>query len=166
MTRMQPSSGPPAGPTAEPGERRRLDRPPSDRYAAAGTEPDTAAAASTADVATPAPIPGRERVLRGVAVGLAGVIALTILGGPLSVTVGLVGAAGVIGWVMGMVVRPGRAVAVALAVASVALGLVGIWLFAGFEGGALGLIEYLAEVQGILVPLELVVAGGLAAAAS
>jgi hypothetical protein len=167
MTWMQPTSGPPAGPTAEPGERRRLDRPPSDRYTA-GPEPDAAAAAaaSTLDDATPAPIPQRERVLRGVAVGLAGVIAFTILGGPLSVTVGLVAVAGVIGWVTGMVVGPGRALAVTLAVASVTLGLVGIWLFAGFEGGALNLVAYLAEVQGILVPFELLVAGGLAAAAS
>ena len=50
-----------------------------------------------------------------------------------------------------MVVRPGRVVAAAIAVASVALGLVGIWLFAGFEGGALGPVDYLAGVQGVLV---------------
>jgi hypothetical protein len=45
-------------------------------------------------------------------------------------------------------------------------GLVGIWLYAGLEGGALGLIDYLAEVQGILVPVELAAAGILAFASS
>jgi hypothetical protein len=34
------------------------------------------------------------------------------------------------------------------------------------EGGVLDPIEYFAEVQGFLVPLELLVAAGLAAAAS
>lgn len=163
MTRMQPSTGPSAGPSAEPGERRRLDHPPSDRYADLGDEP----ADDSPDVATaPAIPPLTERILRGVAVGLAGVIAFAILGGPLSVTFGLVAAAGAIGWIMGMVVRPGRALAAVLAVSSVALGLVGIWLFAGFEGGALGLVDYLAEVQGVLVAIELAVAGVLAAAAA
>jgi hypothetical protein len=163
MTPMQPSTGPSAGPSAEPGERRQLDRPPSDRFQAGITD---AAAPAEDDADTPAVAPQRERILRGVAVGLAGMIAFTILGGPLSVTVGLVAVAGVIGWVMGMVVRPGRARAVALAVGSVALGLVGIWLFAGYQGGALGIVDYLAEVQGILVPIELAVAGALAAVAS
>jgi hypothetical protein len=162
MARMQSSSGP-AGPSAEPGERRRLDHPPSERYAAVA---DEAAAAAADEEEAPAIPPLSERILRGVAVGLAGVIAFAVLGGPLSVTVGLVAAAGVIGWITGMVVRPGRAIAAALAVASVALGLVGIWLFAGFEGGALGLVDYLAEVQGILVPIELAVAGALAAVAA
>jgi hypothetical protein len=152
MARMESSSGSSAGPSAEPGERRRLDRPPSDRYeAAAADAPDTI----SDEDATPAVVP----------VGLAGVIAFTVLGGPLSVTVGLVAAAGAIGWVIGMVMRPDRALAVVLAIGSVALGLVGIWLFAGLEGGALGLVDYLAQVQGILIPIELAVAGVLAAAA-
>ena len=93
-------------------------------------------------------------------------MAVTVLGGPLSITAGLVGAAAVIGWLAGLATRPLRAAAVAVAVGSVALGLVGIWLFAGLEGGTLGLVDYLAQVQGILVPIELVVAGTLAAAAS
>ena len=163
MSRMQPSTGPSAGPSAEPGERRRLDHPPSDRYADLGDEP---ADDSPDEATTPAIPPLTERILRGVAVGLAGVIAFAVLGGPLSVTFGLVAAAGAIGWIMGMVVRPGRAIAATLAVGSVALGLVGIWLFAGFEGGALGLVDYLAEVQGILVAIALAVAGAVAAAAA
>jgi hypothetical protein len=48
----------------------------------------------------------------------------------------------------------------------VVLGLLGIWLFGRWEGGVLDPLEYLAEVQGFVVPLELLAAGGLAAAAS
>jgi hypothetical protein len=158
MGRMQP----PTGSTPEPGERRRLDHPPSDRYAA----DTTASKTPDATVEAEAGLPARERILRGIAVGLAGAIAMTILGGPLSITGGLVGAAGLIGWLVGIVVRPGRPAAVAIALGSIVLGLLGIWLFAGIEGGVLGPIEYLADVQGLLVPIELVVAGGLAAAAA
>jgi len=65
----------------------------------------------------------------------------------------------------GLVVRPPLRAA-AIAVAVVLAGLLGIWLFGRWEGGVLDPIEYFAEVQGILVPLELLAAGGLAAAAS
>ena len=160
MAAMQPSSGP----SPEPGERRRLDHPPSDRYQTAGTA--TATEPEPADDAADAVPSQQERLARGAAVALVGAIAITILGGPLSITAGLVGAAAVIGWIVGLVMRPGKVPAVALAVASVALGLVGIWLFAGIEGGALGLIDYLAQVQGPLVPIEIGIAGVLAGAAS
>src|SRR5262245_10311101 len=163
MKSMQPSTGQ----SPEPGERRRLDRPPSDRYqqdAAAGARGPSAEADSDAD--SDAPLPARELILRGIGVGIVGAIAMTILGGPLSVTVGLVAAAGAIGWVIGMVSRPLRLAAIVIALVSVVLGLAGIWLYAGVEGGVLGPIEYLAEVQGILVPIELAAAGVLAAAAS
>jgi hypothetical protein len=156
MARMQP---PPAS-LPEPGERRRLDHPPSDRYRS--TAPDDEGVAEPSD----APLPDRERVLRGIAVGLGGAIVLTLLGGPLSITGGLIGAAGAIGFVVGMVMRPLRVGAVIVALGSVALGLVGIWLFAGIEGGVLGIVDYLADVQGFLVPIELIVAGVLALIAS
>jgi hypothetical protein len=158
MVVMHPSSGP----SSEPGERPRLDRPPSDRYQTAGTA--TNAESEPVDAAA---MPTRnDRLLRAVAVGLVGAIAITLFGGPLSITAGLVAAAGVIGWVVGLVARPGKVAAVLIAVGSVALGLVGIWFFAGIEGGALGLVDYLVQVQGVLVPIELAVAGVLAAAAS
>ena len=118
-----------------------------------------------ADDDTPATLSRNERIVRGIGVALVGVLAFVVLGGPLSVTVGLVAVAGVIGWLTGMLVRPDKAIAAVIAVASVAAGLVGVWLFAGIEGGALGLVDYLAQVQGILVPIELAVAGALAAAA-
>ena len=158
MIPMQPSPG--AQP--EPGERRRLDHPPSDRYL------DAPAPAAETDVdaeVVAAPSDG-ERLIRGIGVGLVGIVAIALLGGPLSVTVGLVAAAGAVGWLTGMVVRPKRAPAVAIALASVALGLVAIWLYAGIEGGVLGIVDYLAEVQGILVPIEFAAAGGLALAAA
>jgi len=152
---------PPAAPSPEPGERRRLDHPPSDRYRT--TAPDGNENADAAVDETP--LPDRERVLRGIAVGLGGAIVMTLLGGPLSIVAGLVGAAGAIGFLVGAVMRPLRAGAVLVAVGSVVLGLVGIWLFAGIEGGVLGIVEYLADVQGLFVPVELVVAGVIAAIA-
>jgi hypothetical protein len=163
---MPPTSEPAAGPTAEPGERRRLEHPPSHRYQDAD-EPALATPAAEApnEEASAVPVSRTERILRGTAVALVGVLAVAVLGGPLSVTAGLVAVAGVIGLLTGMVVRPGKVIAAVLAVASVAVGLVGIWLFAGVEGGALPLLDYLAQVQGILVPIELAVAGAVAAAA-
>ena len=153
---------PPAAPSPEPGERRRLDHPPSDRYRPAAPAGDEGVAAAADET----PLPDRERVLRGIAVGIGGAILMTLLGGPLSIVVGLVGAAGAIGYVVGAVMRPLRGAAVLVALGSVALGLVGIWLFAGIEGGVLGIVEYLADVQGLFVPVELIVAGVLAALAS
>ncbi|HEX5013786.1 MAG TPA: hypothetical protein VFV72_06450 [Candidatus Limnocylindrales bacterium] len=157
---MQPSPG--AQP--EPGERRRLDHPPSDRYRDAAPGGGTPGDAD-ADVAA-APPSNAERLIRAIGVGLAGVLAFALLGGPLSVTVGLVAAAGAIGWLAGLVARPLRPAAVAIALASVGLGLVAIWLYAGSEGGVLPIVEYLAEVQGVLVPIELAAAAGLAFAAA
>ena len=87
MAAMQSSSGP----SSEPGERPRLDRPPSDRYQAAGTATEAEPGPDDA-----VPMPSRnDRLLRAVAVGLVGAIAITLFGGPLSITAGLVAAAGV-----------------------------------------------------------------------
>src|SRR5262245_5485222 len=164
MSRMEPSPGP----APEPGERRRLDHPPSDRFAADPTVASDVASDGPADDAgeEAAPLSDRERVLRGVAVGLVGAIAITLLGGPATIVAGLVGAAGATGYVVGAVMRPLRVQAVAVALGSVALGLVGIWAFALLEGGVLGIVDYLADVQGFLVLLELIAAGVFAAAAS
>ena len=65
---------------------------------------------------------------------------------------------------VGSIVRPSLVLGVSLAIGSIALGLVGIWLFAGLEGGVLSLPDYLGEVQGPLVVIELAVAGLVAAA--
>ena len=152
---MQPPTEPPA-PSAqpEPGERGRapqvLDRPPSDRYAAAAAPPTEAESGS--------------RLPQALLAALVGAAVITILGGPLSVTVGLVGVAAVIGWAIGSIVRPLRGLSVGLAIASIALGLIGIWLVSRLEGGVLSLPEYLGQVQGPLVAVEIAVAALVAAA--
>lgn len=150
---MEPPKDPqaPAAPP-EPGERgRQLDRPPSDRYAASAPTAPTEA-------------PAGGRTSQGILAALVGAAIITVLGGPLSVTVGLVGVAAVIGWAVGSSARPSLGLAVALAIGSIVLGLVGIWLVARLEGGVLSLPEYLAQVQGPLVGIEIAVAALVAAA--
>jgi hypothetical protein len=158
MDRMQTPTDPaPTASPPEPGERRRLDRPPSERYADI-PNPD-----ATAEPAEPVAEPSATtRIARGAGVAFIGAAVLILLGGPLSVTAGLVAAAAVIGWLVGTTVRSAGP-AVALALASVAVGLVGIWLFAQSEGGVLGIVEYLLDVHGPLVPIEFAAAGLLAA---
>lgn len=152
-----PTDPAPITSSPEPGERRRLDRPPSERYAEVPS-PDAVAAPDE-----PAAEPSRTtRIARGAAVAVVGAVFIVLLGGPLSVTAGIVAAAAVIGWLVGSTVRSAGP-AVALAFASVAVGLVGIWLFAQSEGGVLGIVEYLADVHGPLVPIEFAAAGLLAA---
>src|SRR6185436_13234329 len=53
--------------------------------------------------------------------------------------------------------------AIALTLFAVVIGAVGTWLHAIAEGGALGLVDYLLETFGIIVPAELVI-GGITAA--
>lgn len=140
--------------TPEPGERRpRLDRAPGERYLAAST-PRAATWSTRLAAASPS-----------VAAALFGVLAFTILGGVLTITAGLIVLAAFIGWLTGRLISPPPRAAV-VAVATVVAGLLGIWLFGRLEGGVLDPIEYFAEVQGILVPLELAAAGAMAAAAS
>jgi hypothetical protein len=154
-----PTDPAPTASSPEPGERRRLDRPPSERYADMPNADADASAAPVEPVAEPS---ATTRIARGAAVAVAGAAVLILLGGPLSVTAGLVAAAAVIGWLVGTTVRS-TAPAVALALASVAVGLVGVWLFAQSEGGVLGIVEYLIDVHGPLVPIEFAAAGLLAA---
>jgi len=150
---MEPPNDPRApGARPEPGERgRQLDRPPSDRYAAASP-------------AAPTQAPVGSRATQGILAALIGAAVITVLGGPLSVTFGLVGVAAVIGWAIGSSVRPSLGLAVGLAVGSIVLGLVGIWLVARLQGGVLGLPEYLGEVHGPLVAIEIAVAALVAGA--
>jgi hypothetical protein len=158
MAAMEPTPTPdrPERPATapEPGDRRPvLDRPPSARFEAAAETPSTGRPIAN----VPAPV-------LAAAIALAGSLVIAVLGGPLSVTTGLVAVAAVIGWAIGSTAGGARMLAVGLAVGSVIVGLVGIWLFANTEGGVLSLPDYLAEVQGVLVPLEIAVAGLVAAA--
>ena len=45
---------------------------------------------------------------------------------------------------------------------AVALGQLGLWWYAGTEGGVLPLVDYLAETFGLLVPLQALLAAGFA----
>lgn len=143
-------------PTNAPGERR-LARPPSERYGR---------------VEEPAAAPGGSLV-RGLALGsvieLLGAAAITVGGGLFAITAGLLVIAGLIGWAAAVAVVSGTgttirastraSIAIGFAVTSVALGQVGLWLLARQEGGVLPLFDYLAEVFGPLVPLEMAIAG-------
>jgi hypothetical protein len=154
MRRMTTTDGPDPVPPA-PGERR-LARPPSERY---GTEEPVPVEAEDGGGSF-----GRALAFGGLtAIALAAGIAL--FGGVILVTAGLVALAALGGWAIGIAVRVGsggtvaaarRAVmAVVLAALAVVGGQLGLWLFARYEGGVLGPVDYLAETFGLLVPIEL-----------
>jgi hypothetical protein len=157
----------PTAPEAEivpptPGEQRRLAHPPSDRYRAA--EAKAAAAAAPRD--DPAASVARGLVL-ALVVALLGALAIIVLGAIATVTTGLIIVAGAVGFGVGVALRFGAggrfargrrvAISVALTVAAIALGQVGIWQYAQAEGGVLTLVDYLAQVFGPLVVVEFVV---------
>jgi hypothetical protein len=102
---------------------------------------------------------------------LAGATVITLAGGVVTVTAGLLVIAAVVGWATAVAVISGdpdasrrvrTVTAVVLAVAGIALGQVGLWLLGREEGGVLGLTDYLAETFGVLVPLELAIGGVVA----
>ena len=126
-----------------PNRATRLDRPPSDRYPRDET---------------PAAVGRGGPAARAVGVALVGAATIAVLGGPLSLTAGLVAVSVVVGLVIGAMLRPATAAAVGLAVGSVIVGLLGVWLFARAEGGVLDPITYFADVEGILAPIQLVLA--------
>lgn len=141
-----------------PGERR-LAHPPSDRYRI-----DDAEEPPTPD---PAASGGRGIVFAAVA-GLAGAAAITILGGLLAVSAGLLVAAAATGWAVAIGLRVGAGdqltradrvrLALTLTLAAIALGQAGLWVYARSEGGVLTPLDYLWEVFGAVVPLEFVAA--------
>ena len=164
MRPMTTTDGPDPGPPS-PGERR-LARPPSARYGAdEPAAPETEATSGSF---------GRAVAFGGLtAIGVA--VAIALLGGVVLVTAGLIALAALGGWAIGIAVRVGSSGAVpaerralmaaVLAGLAVLGGQLGLWLFARYEGGVLGPVDYLAETFGLLVPVELavaVVAGWLA----
>ena len=140
---VEPGDHPPRQPT-------RLDRAPSERYASEQ--------APTAR--------GRDQAARAVGVAIAGAAVIAFLGGPLSMTGGLLAVSVVVGIVLGSTLRPRTAMAVGLAVGSVVLGLLGVWLFSRLEGGVLDPLAYLADVEGPLVLIQLLLAAASATAGS
>jgi hypothetical protein len=145
-----------------PGERaprRLLDRAPSERLAAAR------GVAGTADRAA-AGSPARAVLYGGVA-ALAGALAHLAAATLLLWTGGLLIVAGTVGIVVGLAVAfgagrslrpwPRRALALALALGAVALAVGLSWVQSGMY---LGLLDFVDQVYGLLVPLQLVLAAG------
>lgn len=147
-----------------PGERR-LERPPSARYV-----PD--AATTTAETA--GAVPHGRPLWYAVLVAIAGALAIAVGGGLLAMTAGLLAVAGLVGWGIAVVYggaarttparrkQERRVIAASLGVVAVAAGQLGLWLIARQEGGTLGLIDYLGQVFGILVPLQFAIAALIA----
>ena len=160
MPRMTTPSG--AAPERQDGGERRLARPPSDRYRTTAPAA-SAASAGDGDQAEAGGSLGRA-VTFGALTGLALAAAITVLGGILLITAGLIAVAGLGGWAIAVAVRTGgldavapsrrRALAVGFAAAAVLAGQLGLWLFARYEGGVLGPVDYLAETFELLVPLQ------------
>ena len=164
----------PGAAAADAAERRRRPRRPARSRASAGWRTRRRIAIA------PRSWPRRRRrvaasAARGLAlaaiVAVVGAVAITVLGGVLTLTAGLLVVAAIIGWAIGM--GPARSaagrhrrrpaahrLAVALALGAVVLGQVGLWLYARTEGGVLPLVDYLGEVFGPLVPVAGVRRGG------
>jgi hypothetical protein len=153
-----------AEPSKPPTERRTLSRPPSSRYAEPGEvgrpAADVAPGGSTTSEA-PEASPSSPSALGAVAVAILGAAGFAVVGGILSSATGLLFGAGLVGALIGLLLAPDRSrtvAAAALAIASVLVGALGIWLVARGEGGVLGPLDYLWETFGLLVPAQAVLA--------
>jgi hypothetical protein len=152
-----------------PGERR-LSRPPSERYRE--DEARAAEAEARAQTDATASASAARGVVLAVVVAVIGAAAIVVLGGILTETTGLVVVAGVMGFAIGIVLRWGAGpklstrrrvgIAVVLSLGAVAIAQLGLWQNARVEGGVLSPLDYLWQVYGPLVPIELAVAGGVA----
>lgn len=105
-------------------------------------------------------------VVIAVTIALVGALLFVLLAGAMTLGAGLLVVAAVVGRLVGLAIkgtsldRDRRGViAAAIAVGSVVLGLIGTWAYGRWEGGVLGPVDYLAETFGVLVPLELAIAG-------
>jgi hypothetical protein len=148
----------------EPGERPNrtpLDHAPGERY--------HSTIAAEADAGGSRKCSGPARGIAGaVLVGIAGAALIVAFGGVLGVTLGLVVLAILIGRFVTLALLAGggatitararTAIAVGIAVLAVLLGQLGIGLYAGSQAGLPGVLDYLAQAFGWLVPLQVAVA--------
>jgi hypothetical protein len=155
-------------PTSEPGDRRparRLDRAPGDRYRSSIEPPSGEAGDSVVRPTSPP-----RGLLFAIGGGLVGGLLIVLLAGVLAISVGLLVLAFLTGWLVAEGLRIGGGATIAprirrqliadvIAVVSVALAQVGVWLFARSEGGALELTDYLWQTFGWVAPAQLVIAG-------
>lgn len=87
---------------------------------------------------------------------------LFFLAGPLGVTSGLLIVTAATGWVVGLALKAriagpsGRrvAIAVGLALGAVIVAWIATWGFSRAQGGALGPLDFLAQVYGLLVLVQ------------
>lgn len=160
-------------PPPEPGDRppgARLERPPSARYAPPPAGADTRADSRAA----------LRAFVPAMLVALLTAIGLVLVGGVLAERRGLLALAGIGGAAIGLLAATpatspdgilpallprGRAtrVAIALAVAAVAVGAIGTWLYSLAEGGVLGPLDYIWTVLGPWTPAEAAIAAIAAA---
>jgi hypothetical protein len=154
-----PAATPESGEAVPAAVRRRLEHPPSDRFAVPSPEPDVRGSL--------------PRTVAGAALpSLAGAVLLVVLASPLAVSEPLVLVALLTGIVAGRGARWGgggvvfrqrrRAIATKAVLLGIAAAQVAIWQLAIAEGGVLPLGDYLLAVFGPIAPLELI-AGGAAA---
>jgi hypothetical protein len=146
----------PLTPGHPPGERR-LDRPPSGRYAPSPPTDDVPPAASVVRAS-----------LYGDLAGAAGAVAIVVLAGVLAIGAGLIVVAAAVGRFVGLGVRAGGGgalpsrvgptIAIVTSLAAVGAGQVGTWLYARSEGGVLDLADYLGQTFGWLVPVQFAIA--------
>lgn len=156
---------------SEPAAGRRLDAPPSDRYAS-----ETRGGAPGEGVRASAIGP----LARAAIAAVAGAALLIVVGAILASTAGLLFVAGVTGAAIGLALARARVpgpddaaaalqpttvtwLSVALALGAVVVAAIGTWVIARGEGGVLGPIEYLLETFGPFVPAEAVIAALTAA---
>jgi hypothetical protein len=153
----------------EPGDRpprRRLERAPGERY----VDVDAADAPDSAGGGRPtAPPRGIALAAGAAAVGAA---ATVVLAGVFAVSLGLLVVAFATGWLVANALIAGSAAtiaasrrrwaAVAIAVVGIVLGQLGVWLYARAEGGALGVLDYLWQTFGWIIPAQLAAAAGAA----
>jgi hypothetical protein len=139
-------------PANVPGERR-LAHPPSDRYKPAeeGKAPGVEVDGSPS-----------HGFAFGLAAALAGGVAIVVLGGVMAVTAGLIVVAVVTGWAVGASLGRRRRLAVVLTLIAITLSQFGLWGYGRSEGGVLGPLDFLWQVYGGLVLVELA-AGTVAA---
>jgi hypothetical protein len=103
---------------------------------------------------------------------IADALAITVIGGVMLVSAGLVVVAAGGGWAVAIGLRLGAGASISgrsriglaatIALVAIALGQVGLWLFARSEGGVLPIADFLAQTYGPLVPLQAAVAAVVA----